>query len=333
MHELNLSNRLINVSVNPDRGAEITRLGGPAGENLLASYDWETPLRATRSCSYGNPALDWLSEYRGGWQELFPNAGAACEVMGTPLPPHGEVSRARWDWEWIEPGTRLRLRCPTRLPLVLEREMQVADGRAVLLVRERIINESALTVPYLWAHHPAFGPLLADTSARIDLRASSVVADAGLDGTCVDLVPGSQHSWPTATGRQGDMIDLSVVPQAPVQRLCYLTLLEGWFALRNPRHRLGVAMAWDLSQFPYLWLWQEIGGGQGLPWYGRARITALEPASQYPAHGLAAAIQAAQARHLPPHGCREVSLACALFPADERPVTGVSLDGEIETCD
>ena len=59
----------------------------------------------------------------------------------------------------------------------------------------------------------------------------------------------------------------------------------------------------------------------------KARITALELASQYPAHGLAAAIQAAQARHLPPHSCCEVSLACALFPADERPVTGLSLDG------
>ena len=77
MTELHLSNGLINVSVNPDRGADISRLGGPDRANLLASYDWETQLRASESCSYGDPALDWLSDYRGGWQELFPNTGAA----------------------------------------------------------------------------------------------------------------------------------------------------------------------------------------------------------------------------------------------------------------
>ena len=34
----------------------------------------------------------WLDHYGGGWQELFPNAGAACTVDGRPHPFHGEAS-------------------------------------------------------------------------------------------------------------------------------------------------------------------------------------------------------------------------------------------------
>lgn len=57
---------------------------------LLASYDWPSPIGVTRSVSYGDAKLDWLSEYRSGWQLLVPDANTACEVSGLPLPFHGE---------------------------------------------------------------------------------------------------------------------------------------------------------------------------------------------------------------------------------------------------
>ena len=85
------------VRVDEGRGAEITHVGRDADHNALFHDDWGAPLRASRSVTWGEPTLDWLSEYRGAWQELFPNAGDACEVMGTPLPFHGEVSAARWE--------------------------------------------------------------------------------------------------------------------------------------------------------------------------------------------------------------------------------------------
>jgi hypothetical protein len=185
-------------------------------------------------------------------------------------------------------------------------------------------------VPYLWGHHPAFGSPLVEAGARIDLPARRIVADAGLDGPTVDVRPGSEGAWPHATGRDGEMVDLSVVPAPPVQRLVYAADLEGgWFALRNPALRLGAAMAWELAVFPHLWFWQEIGGSSGMPWYGRAAIAALEPASAWPSQGLAAAHQAGLAHVIQPGQTTSTKLTCVLFAATDAPVVGVSMDGEV----
>src|SRR5947207_2504917 len=92
-----LSSPSLTVVVDPARGAEIRRIAGTDRHNVLAAYDWEAPVPARRSASYGSSRLDWLSGYRGGWQELFPNAGPECEVDGVPLPFHGEASASRWD--------------------------------------------------------------------------------------------------------------------------------------------------------------------------------------------------------------------------------------------
>ena len=75
-----LSTSHLRVEVNVDRGAEIVFLGRPGGPNALAYDDWSTPLRAGRSVTYGSTMLDWHSEYRGGWQELFPSVSRNASV-------------------------------------------------------------------------------------------------------------------------------------------------------------------------------------------------------------------------------------------------------------
>jgi hypothetical protein len=330
MTEAVLTNDSLTVRVDLDQGAEITHLIPAGGENLLFFGDWRGPLPARASQSYGNEALDWLSSYRGGWQELFPNAGGGGTVLGTPLPFHGEVSRAAWSAQWHEAGRDLTVSSGTRLPLVIHRRMRLDKARPVLTIEETIENESALTVPYIWGHHPAFGPPLAATGARIDLPTGRLFTDAGLDGAAVDLIPGSKHTWGAVTGRTGEAVDLSTIPAAPIQRLCYIEeLAAGWAAIRNAANGLGAGLSWDLADFPTLWLWQEIGGGQGLPWYGRAAITALEPQSQAPSHGLEAAIAAGTARSLPPYGRATARLVFTVFTATDEPVTGIDRDGNV----
>jgi hypothetical protein len=330
MSEAVLTNDSLTVRIDLAQGAEITHLVPAGGDNLLFLADWRSPLPAPVSWSYGNQSLDWLSSYRGGWQELFPNAGGAGTVLGTPLPFHGEVSRTTWSAEWHEDERDVTLSSGTRLPLVIHRRMRLDPVRPVLVIEEAIENDSALTVPYIWGHHPAFGPPLAAPGARIDLPAGKLVVEAGMEGDAVDLVPGSEHRWGSVTGRKGEAIDLSTIPAAPLQRLCYIEeLAAGWAAIRNPANGLGAGLSWDLADFPKLWLWQEIGGGQGMPWYGRAAITALEPQSQTPSHGLEAAIAAGTARRLPPHGRATARLVFTVFAATEEPVTGIDRDGNV----
>jgi hypothetical protein len=330
MRELMLYTDHLRVRVDLDLGAEITHLENAAGENMLFYADWKSPLPVSSGTSYGSGVYDWLSEYRGGWQELFPNAGSPCDVLGTPLPFHGEVSRAHWTAVWNEDSRDVSLSTSARLPLLLTRRMRLDPDRPVLMIEEHVRNESGLTVPYIWGHHPAFGPPLAAPGARIDLPSCALTVDAGLDGPAVDLLPNSSHAWGAVTNRLGEPVDIATIPEAPIQRLCYLHDLDaGWYALRNPATGHGLGMNWDKATFPNLWLWQEIGGGMGMPWYGRGAITALEPATQYPSHGLAAAVEAGTAHMLAPYAEASTRLTVVLFAATDAPVTAVDADGSV----
>jgi hypothetical protein len=283
-------------------------------------------LRASRALSYGSATHDWLSEYRGDWQELFPNAGDACEVMGVPLPFHGEVSGARWD-VLEQTSTRVVLRTATRLPLVLERTMFIDPDRPALRIEERVINESDLEVPFIWGHHPAFA---VTASTVLDIPAGAVHVDAAMDTPLTDIVPGTTGTWPYAQGRDGSQVDLRA-PILPRQghRLAYLAdVTEGWAAVRDPDLGLGAGLAWDSSTFRHAWLWQETGTPD-MPWFGRARITAIEAHMAWPSDGLAKAIERGQAGRLAPGGVHETWITCVVFDATQRAVTGISRDGQV----
>jgi galactose mutarotase-like enzyme len=315
------------VRVDEDRGAEIVHIGRDAQHNALFRGDWATPLPASRSVTWGEPALDWMSEYRGSWQELFPNAGDACEVMDTPLPFHGEVSTARW--EVVDRAEdRLVLRTPARLPLVLERTMQLDPDHAVLLIEEQVTNESPLRVPFIWGHHPAFA---VTESSVLDIPAGRVEASNAFTDADGDIEPGSTSAWPTLPGRDGRPIDLRqpVLPGRAHRLLWLPEASGGWAAIRDPRSGAGVALAWDLSTFPHAWLWQEVGT-PGMPWFGRSSITAIEPHMSWPSEGLAAAIERGQARWLEPGASHETWITCAVFEATDRAVGAVTRAGEVQ---
>lgn len=311
-----LRTEAIEVDVEPDRGAQITGLRLPDGEDVLAGYDWETPLPAGRGPSYGDDRLDWLSAYRGGWQEMFPNAGAACSVDGVPLPFHGEVSTARWEVvEHDRDG--LLLRCPARLPLVLERRMRLDSDRPVLRITEEVRNLGDTDVHYLWGHHPAFCP---PPGSRIDLPDGVRYRIAGATGS------DATGAWPFIDGA-GGRDDLSVVPSEPLIRVLHLTGTKGWFGLRPPQGT-GVACAWDEDAFPHLWLWQHLAG-PGFPTYGRGWITALEPVNVGHGDGLAAAVERGQAPSIPPGGTFRSWLTVTLLRRLDSAVVGIDREGTV----
>lgn len=325
---LRLAGPRLEVEIEPDRGADILVVRRPGGPNVLATYDWQSPLRASRSSGYGDPELDWLSEYRGAWQELFPNTGAPCEVMGVPLPFHGEVSTARWEVTDHTPDS-VTLVTPTRLPLVLERRMRLAPDTSTLLIEEAARLDADVAVPFLWGHHPAFQ---ATAGARIDMPDGvSVRVDDDYATEHADLAPGSAGAWPHVPARTGGMVDLSLIGPGPTERLAYLSRFGasgGWTAIRGVADGLGVAMAWDPMTFPHAWFWWEILG-PGHPWHGRSRIVAIEPHTAVPSDGLAAAVGRGDAHVLEPGRTRRTWLTVSLFDADTRPVRMVARDGSV----
>ena len=74
---ITLSSEHLSLTIDESLGGEIRTVEFD-GDPILAFYDWGAPISVARSRTYGDAKMDWLSDYRGGWQLLAPNAGAAC---------------------------------------------------------------------------------------------------------------------------------------------------------------------------------------------------------------------------------------------------------------
>lgn len=324
---IELESDSLRAVIDPDRGGDLLFVGRPRGANALFHEPWDTPLRAGLSTTYGSGTLDWLSHYRGGWQVMFPNAGAECTVDGVPHPVHGEVSSAPAEVIELSP-THVLLRSATRLPLRIERHISVAVGGPVLHVEERIENESGWPVSYVWGHHPA---IAASPGMRIDLPVGPLHVDEEFDDRDADLAQGAVGTWPEVAARKGGVAALDAIPDVPVERVCYLPdRPAGWAAVREPATGQGVGLAWDLDAFPHLWLWEQMNGRR-FPFYGRARLVALEPASCWPGDGLARAIERGQARALASGGVATAWVTLSLFEATTAAVTSVDREGGVST--
>jgi hypothetical protein len=90
-----------------------------------------------------------------------------------------------------------------------------------------------------------------------------------------------------------------------------------------------VALAWDIDDFPYAWLWHEIRS-PGFPFYGRTYIVAIEPASSWPGTGLRDAIDRGQAIVLQPDDQRSTTVALIPYEPDGRSVSGALISGVLE---
>lgn len=290
---LTIKNDNIAIKIDDELGGEIRSIKVGRHE-FLANFDWKSPIEKRSSDSYGNATLDWLSEYRGGWQVLFPNAGNEATVLGVPLPFHGEFGRTKARVISKKMG-EVTVEAGARLPLVLTRTYKLTPGKPIMNIKQSVKNESMLEVPFIWGEHPAFA-LTANSS--IHMPPGPLQVDDNEMGELQDVTPSSSGVWPNAQTKTGGMVDLSVVPSSNIERLCYLhDRPEGWAAMEDGKYTFGIS--WDLTAFPHLWFWQE-NGGNGFPFYGRATITAVEPASSWPSLGLAAAIEKGQAFWLKP---------------------------------
>jgi galactose mutarotase-like enzyme len=319
--ELTLTAASTSVVVAPARGGKVLQIRHE-GRPLLAERTSPVPLRASASTSYGDETLDWLSDYDGGWDVLFPNAGDACIVDGIALPFHGEASRARWTVEDAGADS-VTMSTPCRLPLVLRRTVRVANGR--VFVEEEAVNLTDHDVSVLWGHHPVFA---ATPGLRIDLPDCVATADADYGPPAADVLPAASGRWPHLAGRQGP-VDLSVIPSGDVERYVGLSdLAAPWAAWRDPAAGLGVGLAFDPQVFAHLWLWVECGG-RDFPWLGNTRYVGVEPQSWWPGSGLAAAREVGGGVVVPAGGSRTAWVTASVFAADDRPVSGVDRAGTV----
>jgi Domain of unknown function (DUF4432) len=306
----------------PGRGGDIVSLRA-SGSELLWNASWPTP--AGPAVPAGADFHDW---YFGGWQDLFPNGGAPAEVDGIAHEQHGESWRRAWAATPADGGVRLDVALDV-LPLRASKTIRVTGP--TITVNERVENAGADAVTMMWGHHPAYGGALVESGARIDLPGGRTECfGAAVDSTS-RLAERGAGRWPHVPGRDGGEVDLSVMPgpDAGTHDVCLVTDLEaGWYALRNPRRGIGVAVRFPRDVFGFLWIWQPFGGATYAPFDKGIYALALEPWTSPPSLG--AAVERGAEVRLGPGAALEAEIELTVFAADERAVSDVGPGGILQ---
>jgi hypothetical protein len=296
-----LQSDALRVTVLPAKGADIYSLVDLATEiDVLFKGPWGLqPPGAPPLEGSGEDEFMW--NYEGGWQELFPNANDACTVDGVRLPFHGEVATLQWDWDVAradadEAAVRLTTRCRLT-PFTIERLMRLERGSSELVLEETVRNTSDRPAHFVWGHHFVVGPPFLAPGSRLDMAARTIVTRPQVWEQTARLAPGQSETWPHARLRDGGTVDLREVPGAGEGSHddVYVTGLEGVATVTNPQSGLGFRLSWDPGLFGWVVLWQPYGGAVEPPLTGSYAL-GIEPWTSR--HCLADAIDAGEAVEL-----------------------------------
>jgi hypothetical protein len=333
---LALENELLRVELLPGKGSDIVSfLHKPSDTDAM----WHAERGLRRPADDGRAPADdltaYMDRYEGGWQECFPNGGAAVIYRGAPIPFHGELWAVAWDVRIEEDSPErvaVTLSLDThRTPFHVEKRLMLESGRAVLTIDEAITNRSDAPFPVMWGHHPAFGAPFLGPSCRLDLppcTGSTARRGQMPDGT---LAFDADFEWPMAPLADGGSLDLRDIPGPEARRsewVSFSGMAEGWYGLTNRERQVGFGLRWDVAVFPYLWFWQVWGGGPDYPWWGREYNCALEPWTSRPDAGLMEAIANGTARTIG-GGERVTSRMLAVMWSGRDGISGIDSDGEV----
>lgn len=312
-----LSSPALAVTVLPRKGADIYSFVDRAtGIDVLGKTPWglQPPGAARRP---GSGSFQFLHNYEGAWQELFPNTFLPSTYEGREVPLHGEVATLPWklevECESIE-EVRIRLDVTCRqMPLTLTRVMSLTRAAPILTISETVRNLCDRTVQFVWGHHPLLGAPFIEPGCRIVAPRATVVIKDPAEPATATLAPGQRAEWPHALridGRQADLSQISDQDGGTHDHAYLTNFAQPWIEVQNPRLRLAFRLEWDVKVFRWLVNWRPLGGSHTAPLqdlYGLA----LEPwTSDF---NLDAAIASGDALRIDPNGEVKTTLQASLY--------------------
>lgn len=302
---VHLDSDVLRVTVLPGKGADIYAfVYKPSGIDFL----WKNPVGLRPPGSDPHPDsgdAEFLWNYEGAWQELFPNAGDSCTLDGIELPFHGEVATLPWEHEvLVDGGDEVAVRfnvLTRRTTFRLDRVMRLRAGDPALELEETVTNVGSVPAHYTWGHHCVVGEPFVEDGCELLAPARTLTTPSELYEDTARLAPGQRRTWPMALTRAGEQVDLTYIPgpSAGSHDDVYLTdLTGGWVAVHNPRRDLTFSLDWDPDVFRWIVNWQIYGGAVASPFMGLAYGVGIEP--WVDSRPLAEAVAAAAARSLGP---------------------------------
>ncbi len=308
------------IRVDPAHGAEVLDLVDLAsGRQLLARTPWSTAPPPGGDLDEDT----WIASYRGGWQLLTPNAGNVCEVDGTRHGFHGRASADPWEVEACSP-TSATLTWEGH-GLAVRRTLTLEDG--ALRLDTELRGARDVPVPLIAVEHVAVGVELLDPQTELSLPSARAYELDETGGPA--RPPADATAWPEIRLLDGGVErgDLLTLRTPRCRMIALAELAHGWAAVRNPRDGQGLALSWDATWFPHMWLWHETRT-IGDVWREMTELLVVEP-STVPHHmGLAAAIESGDARWLAPGETARTWIVVRPFRTDT-PVREVTADARV----
>lgn len=302
----------------PGKGAEIHRLvHRESGIDVLFHGPWGLrPPGAPPLEDSGDDEFMW--NYAGGWQELFPSVNEACVYRGRQIPFHGEVATLPWEHEVLSDGSdgRAAVRFTTRCRVTsfeLERTLRVEDGRPELAIESVATNVGDEPAHFVWGQHCVLGAPLLEDGCTLELPAGTIVTRPELwEPETAALAPGQREAWPNARLRDGGWTDLRAIP-GPERRShddIYIGDLEATtLSVSNPRLGLTFRLEWAPADLGWVILWQAYGGADAPPLTGSYAL-GVEPWTSR--LNLEDAFAAGEAIELAPGGRFATRFACGV---------------------
>jgi hypothetical protein len=213
---------------------------------------------------------EFMWNYAGGWQELFPSVNESCTYRGKRIPFHGEVATLPWEYEVLsDSAVRFTTRCRVTA-FELERTLRVE--RATLKIESVATNVGDESAHFVWGQHCVVGAPLLEEGCRLELPGRTIVTRPELwEPETAALLPGQLEAWPNALLRGGGTTDLREIP-GPERRShddIYIgDLEETWLAVTNPRLGLTFRLEWEPAELAWVIIWQAYGGADAPPLTG-----------------------------------------------------------------
>jgi galactose mutarotase-like enzyme len=293
----------LRVVVLPDKGAEIHRLVHRESDvDVLFKGPWGLQPPGAPPLE-GSGDDEFMLNYAGGWQELFPSVNEACTYRGRHIPFHGEVATLPWQYEVLsDSGVRFTTRC-RETSFELERTLSVDDAKPELEIESVATNVGDEPAHFVWGQHCVLGAPLLEDGCTLELPARTIVTRPELwEPETAALVPGQLEAWPNALLREGGTTDLREIP-GPERRShddIYVGDLEAtWLAVSNPRLGLTFRLEWEPAALAWVILWQAYGGADAPPLTGSYAL-GVEPWTSR--LNLEAALASGEAIELAPGG-------------------------------
>lgn len=272
-----LENRLLRISVLAGKGTDLVEFNY---KPLDLDFVWLAPggIRnpATMHSTSPDPLATFLDFYPGGWQEVFPNAGAPASHAGAQYGQHGEVFALPWDTEIVEDTEdSVAVRCTVRgqkTPCRIVKTLRLSGDAPVLEIRESVTNESPVAFDAMWGHHITFGKPFLQPGHRIHLpeEVSARPHPVAVGPTGRRVANDAAFAWPRAIGAGGGPLDVSTIPgPGTASELFYLSGFpdpSAWYEIVDPETAVGMRVEWDAGTMPYVWYWQEFGATTGYLW-------------------------------------------------------------------